>query len=202
VQKIWPDTKTCSATISSCAHSGCWEQALQLLYECKTWATLDNISYSVAITSCEKGGQHQYAVALLKAMSIQKIWPDTAACSATISACAQGKCWERALQLLEDCNSWATLDNISYNATITACEKGGQWQHAAILLKTMWVQKIWPDTTTYSASISACAHGKCWELALQLLEDCTTWATLDNISYNATITACEKGGQWQHAIAL
>ena len=36
-------------------------------------------------------------------MYIQKIWHNTTSYSAAISACAQGKCWQQALELLEDC---------------------------------------------------------------------------------------------------
>ena len=108
---------------------------------------------------------------------------------------AQGKCWEQALVLLEECKAWATPNTVTCNAAITACEKGGQQPHAVALLQSMCVQKIRPDTISYSAAISACAHGACWEQALELLEKCKMWASPENISYNATITACEKGGQ-------
>ena len=69
-------------------------------------------------------------------------------------------------------------------------------QHALSLLKTMRTQKIWPNTTSYSATISACAQGKCWELALQLLEDCKTWATLNNTTYHTAMTVCVHSGEW------
>ena len=58
-------------------------------------------------------------------MQAEKIWPDTTSYSAAISACAQGKCWEKALELLKDCRTWATPNTISYSAAITTCEKGG-----------------------------------------------------------------------------
>merc|ERR1712070_1245059 len=100
----------------------------ELLENCKTWGTLHTISYSAAITVCEKGGQQHRAVSLLQAMQAEKKWPDTISYSAAISACAQGKCWEWALELLENRKTWGTPDSISCSAAITACEKGGQ-QH-------------------------------------------------------------------------
>ena len=55
------------------AQGSCWEQALSLLEECQLWATPNTISYSAAITACEKGGQQHHAVALLQSMYTQKI---------------------------------------------------------------------------------------------------------------------------------
>ena len=86
---------------------------------------------------------------------------DTTSYSAAISACGPGKCWERALELLEDCKTWATPDTISYSAAITACQKGGQQHHAVALLQSICTQKIRPNMTSYNAAISACVHGKC-----------------------------------------
>ena len=72
-QKIWPDTTSYNAAISACAQGKCWEQALELLEECKLCAKLDTISYSAAITACEKGWKQHHAVALLHSMCTQKL---------------------------------------------------------------------------------------------------------------------------------
>ena len=81
--------------------------------------------------------------------------------NAAISVCAQCKCWKQALELLENCKTWAITDSIGYSAAITACEKGVRQQHAVVLLQTMCSEKICPDTTIYNAAISACGRGKC-----------------------------------------
>mgnify|MGYP002176495480 CR=1 FL=1 len=87
----------------------------------------DVISYSAAISACEKGGQWQHALALLQTMCDERVWPDTTSYSAAISACEKGKHWEVALELLKECKTWTTANTISYNAAISACEKGGEW---------------------------------------------------------------------------
>ena len=61
--------------------------------------------------------------------------------NATISTCEKGKRWELALELLEECKTWATRNTFSYSAAISACEKGGQWQRTLYLLKTMGKEK-------------------------------------------------------------
>ena len=71
-------------------------------------------SYSAAISACEKGGQWQRALALLKAMCEGRVWPDTPGYNAAVSACEKGKQWELGLHLLEECKVWTPLLSISY----------------------------------------------------------------------------------------
>ena len=92
-------------------------------------------------------------------MCAQKIWPDTTSYSAAISACEKGKCWELALQLLEECMTWATPNTISYSAAIGVCVKGRQWLHALALFKSMFWEYVWSDATG------------CWDAALRILDD-------------------------------
>ena len=62
--------------------------------------------------------------------------------NAAISALEKGKRWELALDLLEECKAWVTVDTITYNASISACEKCFEWQNALALLKTMWEERV------------------------------------------------------------
>jgi len=48
------------------------------------------ISYSAAISACERGGQWQSALQLLSLMPEEKAVPNTMADSAAISACENG----------------------------------------------------------------------------------------------------------------
>ena len=64
---------------------------MELLEDCKICATLDTISYSAAITACEKGGQQEHAITLLQTMCAEKIWPDVSSYNTAISACDKAK---------------------------------------------------------------------------------------------------------------
>eukprot|EP00933_Yihiella_yeosuensis_P031303 TRINITY_DN2485_c0_g1_i2.p1 TRINITY_DN2485_c0_g1~~TRINITY_DN2485_c0_g1_i2.p1 ORF type:complete len:124 (-),score=17.26 TRINITY_DN2485_c0_g1_i2:130-501(-) len=57
----------------------------------------DAISYSAAISACEKGGQWQLALNLLSLMPQSKIVPDAICYNAAISACEKGGQWQLAL---------------------------------------------------------------------------------------------------------
>ena len=50
-QLLEPDAVSYSAAISSCAQGKYWKKALELLEDCKMWATPDTISYSAAIVA-------------------------------------------------------------------------------------------------------------------------------------------------------
>ena len=51
----------------------------------------DTITYSAAISACEKGGQWQRALQLLEDMQAKGIPADTITYSAAISACEKGR---------------------------------------------------------------------------------------------------------------
>ena len=70
------------------------------------------ISFSVAISACEKGGQWQRALALFDDMRKVGV--------------------TRRLESI--CRAGVTPSVISFSAANSACEKGGQWQQALPLL--------------------------------------------------------------------
>ena len=57
----------------------------------------DEISYSAAISACEKGKQWEEALRLLQQMTCRALTPNEISYNAAISACEKGKQWEEAL---------------------------------------------------------------------------------------------------------
>jgi pentatricopeptide repeat domain-containing protein 1 len=55
----------------------------------------DNITYSSAISACEKGGQWQQALALLDQMPEKGVTANVITCNAAISACEKGGKWRQ-----------------------------------------------------------------------------------------------------------
>ena len=112
----------------------------------------DVISYSAAISACEKGGEWQKALKLFEAMLKATVAPNVFSYNATISACEKGGQWQQALNSFEEMpKATVAPDVISYSATISACEKGGQWQQALNFFEAMPRAKLLPNIVTYNA---------------------------------------------------
>ncbi len=59
------------------------------------------ITYSSAISACEKGGQRLRALDLWECCVSAVMQPDVITYNAAISACGKGGKWQRAVDLLE-----------------------------------------------------------------------------------------------------
>ena len=75
------------------------------------------ISFSAAISACEKGGQWQRVLSLLEDICRAGKALDVISFSTAISACEKGGQWQHALSLSEDmCKAGVTPNVISFNA--------------------------------------------------------------------------------------
>ena len=85
----------------------------------------DVITYSAAISACEKGRQSEMALELLERMKRAGIPPTVITYNAAISACEKGRQWKRALELLDEMKASGRVepDVITYNAgeSVNAC---------------------------------------------------------------------------------
>ncbi|CAE8596114.1 unnamed protein product [Polarella glacialis] len=162
------------------------------------------VSYSSAISACEKGGQWQLAMELLAEMPEKRISPNEVSYNAAISACEKGREWQLALGLLAQMSEVKVAPNrISFHAAISACGKASYWQMAVGLLCRMPQLMVLPNEISYNAAITACGKGSQWHIALELLNEMPARAlTPDDVSFNAAISACEKAREWQRALGL
>ena len=82
----------------------------------------DVISYSAAISACEKGGQWERALELLEGMRERGIEPDVISYSAAISACARASQAAHAEKLFKELWDSPTLqaDQVTFNAILDA----------------------------------------------------------------------------------
>ena len=169
--------------------------------------TPDVISYTSAISACEKGGQSQLwqvALTVFDAMARVKVVPSSITYNVTPCAVGNGGQWRKVLLLFEEMpNARVTPEVVSYSSAISAFEKGGQWQLALLLFEAMSKSKVPRNVISYSSAIRACGHEGQWPRALMLLEAMpTARVRADVISHSSAISACEKAGHWHLALNL
>lgn len=109
------------------------------------------ITYSAAISACDKGGQYDRALGLLSEMIGLGLEADVVSYNAAISATCKGKQWASALSLLQQMRDEGLEPNgITFNAAISACEKGGQWTRCLMLLEDMRESGHHPDVISFN----------------------------------------------------
>ena len=89
------------------------------------------ITFSAAISACEKGGQWERALSLLTEMRAQGVEPNVISFNAAISACDKGAQWEHALELLKEMQARGLQPGeIAFSAAISACAQREEWNKA------------------------------------------------------------------------
>ncbi|CAE8612218.1 unnamed protein product, partial [Polarella glacialis] len=122
------------------------------------------VTYSSAISACEKGQRWAWACWLLQEMIGRQLEPNVVSCSAAISACGEEGQWHMALVLLAKMEASGPEPNeFSFNAAIRACQRGGCWQGSLWLLAAMRRSRpdrsLTPDLLTFDAVGLACEQG-------------------------------------------
>lgn len=130
------------------------------------------VTYSAAISACEKAGRMDEALVLLNELKAidsddPMMRPNVVTYSAAISACEKAGRADHAVTLLGELKALAAHDPtmrpnvVTYSATISACEKAGWVNEALALLDELRAlgqsdPALRPNVITYSAAISAC----------------------------------------------
>lgn len=81
------------------------------------------VSYTAAVSACEKGGQWQIALYLLDEMPLVKVTPEVNAYCAAMTACERGGQWQAALSLFQQMQTnQISANNVAYNALLNSAE--------------------------------------------------------------------------------
>lgn len=100
--------------------------------------------------------------------------PDAISYTHMIAACARGKEWDKADELMRTVLRERLIKEPVqlvkvYTATIHAMAKAGEWERALGYLNRMKRQQLYPTSWTYSAVLHACAKGNQWRRAMDIL---------------------------------
>eukprot|EP00438_Fugacium_kawagutii_P000811 Skav235096 [mRNA] locus=scaffold711:93979:101486:- [translate_table: standard] len=221
VRSVEANEITFGAVITGCERDGKWQAALAVLEDplifafslvvltcapraasCQDLQLSDLreslVTYGATISACEKAGQWEAALSVLRSLKERRLSADVIAFNAAMSACEKGAQWQRAFCLMEDlADSKLKGTVVTYNALISACGRGGEnWELVLALLQQMRQHEA--TTITYNAAISACEIGDHWEVAIVLFQDMLMQGLQPTVvTYNALMSACGKGGRWK-----
>eukprot|EP00931_Biecheleriopsis_adriatica_P124035 TRINITY_DN9911_c0_g1_i3.p1 TRINITY_DN9911_c0_g1~~TRINITY_DN9911_c0_g1_i3.p1 ORF type:complete len:785 (-),score=140.56 TRINITY_DN9911_c0_g1_i3:1067-3421(-) len=202
------DPQVLLASLLACKESSRWQWTLQLhvlqkwaasLETCADLAALRSTGRNAAISSCGQAWCWQAAVALLRASTA---WiPDLLALSAAGSACASGRRWELAAELMlpELRQLGLELDGIACGAALAALEQGQRWDAALKMLSQLGRQRIQADEILLRTVLSAAGRSSRWHAALSVY---ARQLVLDAVAAETLARACEEQAMWQAAVGL
>ena len=139
------------------------------------------ISFSSAISACEKSGQWQHALSLLRDMAQLRVAANPITYNAAIGSCARCGQWQHAELLLRELQQEADL--ISYNSTLSVYT-WTLWRRALQLfheIRTIGTYKkssqsvdcghLKADEITYALAINVAFRAGKWQLVQVFLEN-------------------------------
>ncbi|CAJ1448713.1 unnamed protein product, partial [Effrenium voratum] len=190
-----------NSAISACERSGCWEQALELIWGFEQQSLQCTIvTFNAAISACEKGKQWEPALVLLDAARARQLLPNAVTFNAVISACGRGRQWQLALYFLQ--LGTVGCDLVAHNAAMAACERSSCWQPALRVLAGLRERQLEADLITLSSCIGACAEARRWQQGLALVASSRSQALrLDHVAF-VRLARAAKADAWPAALAL
>lgn len=193
------DSYVYGSCIGAVAHSGRWQEALNLLRRMRGEGIAPTTPvFNAAIKACSRGGQLKAVFALLDEMCAggdpspavalattrhtrsfprrrihHSSKPDIQTFNTVISACGRAGEWELALEVMSQAKErrGLRLTRVTYNAAIAACGKGGRVERAVELLGEMRNAGLVPDAMSFNSAMLACAERGSWKQALSLLRE-------------------------------
>eukprot|EP00438_Fugacium_kawagutii_P002914 Skav230081 [mRNA] locus=scaffold2569:265953:269109:- [translate_table: standard] len=174
-----------------------WRQALRVLGACKDCQLQPHVVAYNAVISAVVQRRWQFAL---------RIFEEVITYNAAMSACETQGLWQRALVLLDDMASMASMaslqpDVVSFATALSACEKAEEWQQAIELLVKLRGASLKEDAVTCSALASACVKGEEWALALWFIAEMKN-IQRDVFVYTAAMGAYEKRDHWNRALLV
>lgn len=194
------DSYVYGSCIGAVAHSGRWQEALNLLRRMRGEGIAPTTPvFNAVIKACSRGGQLKAVFALLDEMCAgegatpavapastphvtrtsprrrvhHSSNPDIQTFNTVISACGRAGEWELALEVMSQAKErqGLRLTRVTYNAAIAACGKSGRVERAVELLGEMRNAGLVPDAMSFNSAMLACAERGSWKQALLLLRE-------------------------------
>ncbi|CAE7307570.1 MRL1 [Symbiodinium pilosum] len=186
-----------------------YSAAISACEKCAKWKTsmeMDVITYCAAISACQK------SVALGLFREMRSFKPSIVAANAVISAFGMASEWQRALTQFRSSSYTLKPDVVTYAAVMTALEKAvtacgnaAQWSIAIYLLEEAQARMLQPDVVTHDGAlvVKRVKDLPGYEMAATgFLDRADSLSVLTVVTFSAAISACGKSSQWIAALDL
>lgn len=185
-----PDTVAFNTAVAACGSD--WRRALALLKRAQNAA--DVITFSSAIAACEKAGEADTALALLRVMETSGPAPNVVTYNAALSACAKGQNWDALLDTFDAMT--VAPDAITFQVIIQAAANLNQFVTGLELFERA------PKTiATHHAALACCRSGGLVDTAVDLVATMPAeLATLE--TFEKAIGVCVKARRSKEAVHL
>ncbi|CAK9089992.1 unnamed protein product [Durusdinium trenchii] len=171
LDQVPPDVVTYRAMVDAYQRSWKWKEALQAVMQLEYFTgSIDIEGRTAAMNAMGTCRQWRWAIHLLREMGPEA---DVVAWNQCINACAKGRSWKQALQLLFDELQQPSLRGTleGFNAALGACAapQAMAWQAAMWLLEEMAMHRVTPDVKSITGAVRSCS-GAQWQQVLNLSE--------------------------------
>ncbi|CAE6963981.1 unnamed protein product [Symbiodinium sp. CCMP2592] len=195
---IQSNAVTLNTVMKACASQ--WQIVLEVMALFPDMALRsDMVTYSTAISACEKAARWQHAAVLLQEMLASRVEANVVCYNAAISAFGAGGRWELSLQHCRELLAASLPDQVSCGAVMDAAAKGGRWDWTLTVLSSMGRWRLAPDIFNYNIAISEASH---WEQSLQLQGCRESGRAPNRITYSNALTTLAAYGCWKFALCM
>ncbi|XP_010444965.1 PREDICTED: pentatricopeptide repeat-containing protein MRL1, chloroplastic-like [Camelina sativa] len=202
---IDPDHITIGALMKACFNAGQVERAkevYQMIHKYEIRGTPE--VYTIAVNSCSKSGDWEFACSIYKDMKEKGVTPDEVFFSALIDVAGHAKMLDEAFGILQDAKSQGIrLGTISYSSLMGACCNAKDWKKALELYEKIKSIKLRPTVSTMNALITALCEGNQLPKAMQYLNEIKTLGLKPNtITYSMLMLASERKDDFEVSFKL
>ncbi|CAN8327626.1 unnamed protein product [Cochlearia groenlandica] len=202
---IDPDHITIGALMKACFNAGQVERSKEVYkmihkYEIKGTPEV----YTIAVNSCSKSGDWDFACSIYNDMKEKGVAPDEVFFSALIDVAGHSKMLDEAFGLLQDARSQGIrLGTISYSSLMGACCNAKNWKKALELYEKIKSIKLRPTVSTMNALITSLCEGNQLPKAMEYLDEIKTLGLTPNtITYSMLMLASERKDDFEVSFKL
>jgi pentatricopeptide repeat protein len=202
---IDPDHISIGALMKACCNAGQVERAkevYQMIHKYGIRGTPE--VYTIAVNSCSKSGDWDFACSIYKDMKEKDVTPDEVFFSALIDVAGHAKMLDEAFGILQDAKSQGIrLGTISYSSLMGACCNAKDWKKALELYEKIKSIKLRPTISTMNALITALCEGNQLPKAMEYLDEIKTLGLKPNtITYSMLMLASERKDDFEVSFKL